>query len=263
MIDRTNVLGVGISAVSLTTASDQIARWISEKAPQKNESARYVCVTGVHGVIESQLDPQLRSIHNAADLVTPDGMPLVWLSWLHGKRHVTRVYGPDLMLELCRRGEAEGWRHYFYGTTEATLTTLVGRLASTFPALQMAGMYSPPFRELKSDEASEIARAINRSGADIVWVGLSTPKQERWMASFRSRLTVPVLIGVGAAFDFHAGKVRQAPRWIQGVGMEWCFRLCAEPRRLWSRYLRNNPMFILLVVAQLLRLKRWPISSEL
>jgi N-acetylglucosaminyldiphosphoundecaprenol N-acetyl-beta-D-mannosaminyltransferase len=250
-VDRTDILGVRVSAVNLDSAVDEIAIRIAEKS-----SRHYVCVTGVHGIIESQFDPKLRAIHNAADLVTPDGVPLVWLNWWYGKRFVSRVYGPDLMLAACRRGEPEGWRHFFYGTTEATLTKLIGNLRSGFPRLQVAGSFAPPFRELRTDETEEIVSMINDSAADVVWVGLSTPKQERWMSAMRGRLSAPVLIGVGAAFDFHAGSLKQAPHWIQRIGMEWCFRMWTEPRRLLRRYLRNNPMFMFLIALQLLGLRR-------
>ena len=217
----------------------------------------YVCVTGVHGVMESQRDDRLRQIHNAAGMVVPDGMPLVYLSRLSGHTHTTRVYGPDLMETVCRNSVASGRRHFFYGTTEATLEQLCDRLRCRFPGIQIAGTYSPPFRELTDEERGEIAVRINRCAPDIVWVGLSTPKQERWMADFRDRLAAPVLIGVGAAFAFHAGVLKQAPRWLQPLCLEWAFRLLVEPRRLWRRYLINNPQFLLLTLLQVARIRRY------
>jgi N-acetylglucosaminyldiphosphoundecaprenol N-acetyl-beta-D-mannosaminyltransferase len=211
---------------------------------------QYVCVTGVHGVMESQRDASLRQIHNAAGLVTPDGMPLVWLSRWRGFRNTTRVYGPDLMLAVCERSLAAGYRHFFYGGDEGVSERLVRRLEKRFPGLIVAGTYSPPFRPMTPEEGEDVVRRINDAKPDIVWVGLSTPKQERWMAEFVNRLTASVLIGVGAAFDFNAGVKRQAPLWMQRSGLEWLFRLASEPRRLGRRYLVNNPSFVWLTLLQ-------------
>lgn len=204
----------------------------------------YVCVTGVHGVMESQDDPELRRIHNESGLTTPDGMPMVWSGRFAGARWMSRVYGPDLMLRLCAESADAGWSHFFYGAGPGVADKLADRLRERFPGLMVAGTHSPPYGELTSDEAEDVITAINSSGADLVWVGLSTPKQEKWMAAFRGRLNAPVLLGVGAAFDIHAGLVRQAPRWMQRSGLEWLFRLAVEPGRLWRRYLRANPAFL-------------------
>jgi N-acetylglucosaminyldiphosphoundecaprenol N-acetyl-beta-D-mannosaminyltransferase len=247
-IPRVDVLGVGVSAINMDTALEVIDRWITAGAQ------KYVCVTGVHGVMESQRDESLRRIHNAAGLVTPDGMPLVWLSRLHGRRNTSRVYGPDLLLEVCDRSLATGYRHFFYGGQEGVGERLVERLCRRFPGLIVAGTYAPPFRALTADEELEAVRLINAAKPDIVWVGLSTPKQERWMAQHVGQLSAPVLIGVGAAFDFHAGVKRQAPRWMQRSGLEWLFRLASEPRRLWKRYLVNNPLFVWLTLLQMWRI---------
>jgi N-acetylglucosaminyldiphosphoundecaprenol N-acetyl-beta-D-mannosaminyltransferase len=170
-------------------------------------------------------------------------MPLVWLGRAAVGPHVDRVYGPDLMLACCERSRALGYRHYFYGGAPGVADKLAARLSARFPGLVVCGTFSPPFGKLSPEEDEAIVRRINEAHADIVWVGLSTPKQERWMDQHRDRLDAPVLIGVGAAFDFHAGLKRQAPRWIQRSGLEWLFRLLTEPRRLWRRYLRNNPEF--------------------
>jgi len=233
-----NVLGVQVSAVNMTMALRTIDGWITRGEPH------YVCVTGVHGVMESQRDPELRRIHNQAGMVTPDGMPLVWLSWLDGHRYVERVYGPDLMLACCAQTGDRAYRHYFYGGADGVPELLRSRLCARYPALKVAGIFSPPFRAVTPEEDEEIVRRINAASPDIVWIGLSTPKQERWMSEHRARLDAPVLIGVGAAFDFHAGLKRQAPRWMQRSGSEWLFRLLTEPRRLWRRYLVNNPAFV-------------------
>lgn len=243
--ERLNVLGVGVSAITMAQALATIDIWIAHR------QQRYVCVTGVHGIMESQRDPLLRRIHNRAGLVTPDGMPLVWLCHLHGLRHVERVYGPDLMLALCEHSLAAGYRHYVYGGAEGVPELLAERLQQRFGGLQVVGTCSPPFRPLSTEEDQQVVAAINAAAPDIVWVGLSTPRQEHWMADHVGRLSAPVLIGVGAAFDFHSGRKRQAPRWIQRHGLEWFFRLLNEPRRLWRRYLINNPLFVLLIAQQL------------
>lgn len=218
---------------------------------------RYVCVTGVHGVMESQRDEELRRIHAEAGLVTPDGVPLLWLGRLRGFADMDRVYGPDLMLRLCDRSPSRGYRHYLYGGGEGVPERLAARLSKRFPGLDIVGSYSPPFRPLTPEEDDEVVRRLNAARPDIVWVGLGTPKQERWMEAHRSRLRAPVLIGVGAAFDFHSGLKSQAPRWMQRGGLEWLFRLASEPRRLWRRYLVNNAWFIALVLAQACGLKRF------
>ena len=237
-IPRTDVLGVGISAIDMHTAVAEIGRWIA------SGERHYVCITGVHGVIESQRSPDLKEIHNRSGLTTPDGMPMVWASHWAGAKDVTRVYGPDLLLSVCGLAAREGWRMYFYGGGEGIPERLADRLVEQFPGLQVAGTFSPPFRPLQPEEATAIVDRINASRADIVWVGLSTPKQERWMAENRPRLEAAALIGVGAAFDIHAGTLPQAPKWMQQRGLEWMYRLIREPRRLWRRYLRNNPRFV-------------------
>lgn len=235
---RVDVLGVGISAISLADAVDTIMCWIEGRDRQ------YVCVTNVHTVMECQRDAELRRIHNESGLTTPDGMPLVWCAKRAGVEGVTRVYGPDLMLALSVPLAAQGLSVFLYGTTARTLELLSARLVADFPGLRIAGSYAPPFRPLTPVEDADIVREINDSGADVVWVGLGAVKQEYWMAAHRESLDASVLIGVGAAFDFHAGTVKQAPLWMQRHGLEWAYRLCREPRRLWRRYLRTNPAFV-------------------
>jgi N-acetylglucosaminyldiphosphoundecaprenol N-acetyl-beta-D-mannosaminyltransferase len=254
-IERVNILGVGVSAISMATALASIEFWIGSRR------RHYVCITGVHGVMESQRDPELRRIHNAAGMVTPDGMPLVWLLWANGHHDAGRVYGPDLMVAVLGRSMERGLRHFFYGSSEATLERLQARLQARFPGLHIAGSYSPPFRPLTATEDAAVVEMINGAHPDVVWVGLSTPKQEHWMAGHRDLIEAPVLIGVGAAFDFHAGVVRQAPRFMQRSGVEWLFRLAMEPRRLWRRYLRNNPAFVLRISGQKLGLRRYSLES--
>jgi len=255
--NRVNILGVGVSAIRMADALATIDGWIARG------ERRYVCVSGVHGVMESQRDETLRRIHNAAGLVTPDGMPLVWLSHLKGERQVERVYGPDLMLALCARSASErGYRHFFYGGAPGVAERLADRLRARFPALAVVGTYTPPFRQLTAAEDDDVVRRIDATEPDIVWVGMSTPKQERWMHAHVGRLRASVIIGVGAAFDFHAGLKKQAPRWMQRTGLEWSFRLMTEPRRLWRRYLTNNPMFVLRVVHQALDRDRYRLTDD-
>lgn len=252
---RVNILGVGISAINMEMAVAIFDAWIARRERQ------YVCVTGVHGVIESQRDPDLRAILCASGLTTPDGMPLVWLNKLLGLRYVGRVYGPDLMLAICARSVEKGYRHFLYGGDAGVADALAARLRERFPGVQIVGAYTPPFRPLTPEEDGEIVRMIDDARPDIVWVGLSTPKQERWMAAHHRRIAAPVMVGVGAAFDFHAGRKKQAPRWMRQSGLEWLFRLLQEPRRLWRRYLINNPTFIALVLLQALRLRQWRLSE--
>jgi N-acetylglucosaminyldiphosphoundecaprenol N-acetyl-beta-D-mannosaminyltransferase len=251
----TNVLGVRVSAVNLVSATGLIQKAIEDGQKE------YVCVRDAHGVIRCQKDQELRSIHNRAFLVTPDGMPLVWALKRAGHRHSDRVYGPDLMLSVFDAGRSTGVRHFLYGATTKTLDLLKERLLAKFPEAQITGLYAPPFRELSSSEEADIADRINQSGADIVWVGLSSPKQELWMARMRGRLQASMLIGVGAAVDFHAGLKPQAPRVIQRSGLEWAFRLLCEPRRLWRRYAVVVPAFISLTALQQLGLRQFPIED--
>jgi N-acetylglucosaminyldiphosphoundecaprenol N-acetyl-beta-D-mannosaminyltransferase len=237
-VPRFDVLGVPVSLLTRERAVETIDTWI------RTHDRQYVCVTGVHGVMESQHDEELRHIHEEAGLVTPDGMPLVWLARARGFERVERVYGPDLMLACCEAGLGRGYRHFFYGGAPGVGERLAERLRERFDGLRVAGIYAPPFRPLTPDEDAALVEQINASQADIVWVGLSTPKQERWMAAHVGRLTASALIGVGAAFDFNAGLKPQAPRWMQRSGLEWSFRLATEPRRLWKRYATNNPLFV-------------------
>jgi N-acetylglucosaminyldiphosphoundecaprenol N-acetyl-beta-D-mannosaminyltransferase len=247
-IARLDVLGVQVSAVNIPIAIAAIDRWI------RRGHRSYVTLTGVHGIMESVRSDEIRRVHNAAGLVLPDGMPLVWLLWQRFQ-FADRVYGPDLMLALFNQFEEMGHRHFLYGATPRTLELLKGNLERKFPRAKIVGTYAPPFRPAGTDEDEVVVEAINASAADIIWVGLSTPKQELWMARHRHRLSAPVLIGVGAAFDFHAGLVRQAPRWLQRSGLEWLFRIAVQPRRLAKRYLRNNPAFLALLAAERLGLR--------
>jgi len=255
-IQRVNVLGVGISVLNLETAVEAVAEAVAQRRKG------YICVTGVHGVMEAQDNPAFRHVLNRAFLCTPDGMPMVWLGRWHGHKEMRRVYGPDLMLEICAWSESSGCRHYFYGGAAGVAELLRGRLTKRFPGLQVVGCHTPPFRPLTPDETAALQSQIREVRPDIIWVGLSTPKQERFMAEFLAQLDTTLMIGVGAAFDFHAGRVKQAPRWVQQSGFEWFYRMCSEPRRLAGRYLWNNPRFVWKILGQLFRLKQYPISDE-
>ena len=228
----------------MDSALVEIARWIDER------ESHYVCVTGVHGVMESQSDPELLAIHNRSGLTVPDGMPMVWAGRRAGFADMTRVSGPDLMPLLCERGVAKGWRHYFYGGAKGIPELLRKRLTARFPGLQVTGTHSPPFRALENDEKIRIAADINAARPHFVWVGLSTPKQERWMDDMIGKLDTPAVLGVGAAFDILCGRVARAPRWVQRNGLEWLYRLLKEPQRLAGRYLKNNPRFILRILCR-------------
>jgi len=243
-----SILGMQVHATTYAESTTTVCNWA-----EKRES-RYVCVANVHVVMEAWDDHQYRTIVNAADLVTPDGMPLVWVLRRKGFALEDRVYGPTLtrwvVAEAARRGIPVG----LLGGTPEVLAALVRNLRAEFPGLSVAFQFSPPFRALSADEDRALVQDVNASGARILFIGLGCPKQERWMAAHAAgteHLVQAVMLGVGAAFDFHAGTLRQAPAWMQRRGLEWLFRLAVEPRRLWKRYLRHNPRFAVLVVKEL------------
>jgi len=250
-IKRVNVLGVGISVLDQTSAREFLFDCV------RNGDRGYVTVTGVHGVSEAQHDPALREIFSRALLVTPDGMPMVWMGKLQGQPSIERVYGPDLMLNICEHSRADGFTHFFYGGHGGVARELERNLVTRFPGLKIVGTYEPPFRPLNELELKELQDQIRNARPDFFWVGLSTPKQELFMAEYISKLPeAKIFIGVGAAFDLLTGRVPQAPRWMQGVGLEWFFRLLQEPKRLARRYLINNPLFIFRASRQLLTTKK-------
>jgi N-acetylglucosaminyldiphosphoundecaprenol N-acetyl-beta-D-mannosaminyltransferase len=233
------LMGIPLALTDYRNALD----WIDVAVAARSRS--YICVANVHTVMESQHDPELRRAVLNAAMTVPDGRPLVWALNAFGAHLDDRVYGPELMARACERAMSTGTRMYLYGgRNQGALVQLALNLRRRYPGLQIVGGHSPPFRQLADDERDAIAADINRSGADVVWVGIGVPKQEKWMAAMRERLDTPVLIGVGAAFDFHAGLIRQAPPWMQDVGLEWVFRLAQGPRRLWRRYLYYNPLFV-------------------
>ncbi len=249
---RFNVLGTGVSALSLEQARDLV---LSARG-QKNLG--YICHATAYGTQAACSDPTFRAALNQSWLTHPDGMPLVWLGRWHGHKPITRVYGPDLMAEVCDAGRTIGLRHFLFGGGPGVAELLKVKLTGRFPELAVVGTYSPPFRDLTADEFARLQGDIVSAQPDIVWVGLSSPKQELFMAKHWPSLDAGLLIGVGAAFDFHSGRVRQAPRWMQRSGLEWLFRFGTEPRRLWRRYLVQNPLFVLRTAAQLAGLKTYP-----
>jgi N-acetylglucosaminyldiphosphoundecaprenol N-acetyl-beta-D-mannosaminyltransferase len=249
------VVAMPVDETSYASATDTIVSWA------RAGEARRVCIGNVHMAMEAFDDPDFSRIVATSDMVTPDGVPLVWALRMLGGLNPSRVYGPELTLHICRAAAATGIPVGFYGGTEDSLRSMMEILAARFPGLEVAAAISPPFRPLTEEEDADFTKQLAESGARIVFVGIGCPRQERWMSEHIDRIPA-VMIGVGAAFDFISGRVRQAPSWIQVLGMEWCFRLAMEPRRLWKRYARHNPRFAALMIAQLLRIHRPSIDSR-
>jgi len=239
-IERCDILGVNLTVTDYNGVVEAI-----HNAIETNIQIR-LNFSNVHVVMMAQNNPELlKALNHPAALSQPDGMPLVWAMKTYGKKISDRVYGPDTF-ELCMKKSAElGFKHYFYGSADKTLNLLRKNLKEKFPNLEISGTYAPPFRPLSPEEESDIAKKINESGANIVWVGLGAPKQEIWVDKMAPYLSAPVVIAIGAAFDFHAGTVKQAPDWMQDHGLEWLYRFIQEPRRLWFRYLYYNPLYII------------------
>lgn len=247
---RVNICQVPVSVVNIDAACDIIDSWIRKR------KKTYVCVAPVSTIVDCQADRAYKKVLDEADMITPDGMPLVWVGRMKGEREIARTYGPDLMLALCGQGQKRGYKHYFYGGTESTCSLLKNVLQSKLPDINIIGHYAPPFRPAHVQEDDCVIDKINETNPDILWVGLGSPKQDYWMHEHRDRLNVPVIIGVGAAFDFIAGVKRQAPRWMMKLGLEWLFRLWCEPKRLWRRYLIGNMKFIGYLLRDLMAMKR-------
>lgn len=240
------VLGVPIDAVTWDEAISRIRFWAD------NKESRYVCITNVHSVVTATQDTAFGEVVRQADMATPDGAPVAWMLRRLGSSDQARINGPDLMWKYCEQASSKRESIFLYGGTPETLEKLKVVLLDRFPSLDIAGAYSPPFRVLSDAEDSDVVDMINASGAGTVWVSLGCPKQEKWMASHRGRISA-VMIGVGAAFDYHAGTIKRAPVWMQRNGLEWLHRLVSEPKRLWRRYLITNTLFIFGVIKQLLR----------
>jgi N-acetylglucosaminyldiphosphoundecaprenol N-acetyl-beta-D-mannosaminyltransferase len=240
------IVGVPLSVIDY----DQTLRWVDAMVAERRRG--YICVCNVHTVMASQEDPALRAALMGSSLNVPDGQPLVWAMNALGQSLRDRVYGPELMTRACARAAVTGQRFYLYGGRDQDALIQLGQsLRRRFPGINIVGGWAPPFRPLTEEERTAIAEDINASEADVVWVGIGVPRQEKWMTSLRPYLDAPVLVGVGAAFDFLAGLVPQAPPWIQKRGLEWAYRLAQEPRRLWRRYLRYNPRFVAAFARQL------------
>jgi N-acetylglucosaminyldiphosphoundecaprenol N-acetyl-beta-D-mannosaminyltransferase len=243
---KVEVVGVPLAV----TDYDHTLDWIDAMVAEREHG--YVCVCNVHTVMASHEDAPLRAALLSSSLNVPDGQPLVWALNALGQSLNDRVYGPELMARAFARAASNGQRFYLYGGRDQDALVALGtKLRSRFPGVNVVGGYAPPFRPLTAEERTAVADEINQAEPDVVWVGIGVPKQEKWMAMMRPHLEAPVLVGVGAAFDFHAGLVRQAPPWLQGAGLEWAFRLAHEPRRLWRRYLRYNPRFVRAFARQL------------
>ncbi|HWH93271.1 MAG TPA: WecB/TagA/CpsF family glycosyltransferase [Baekduia sp.] len=246
-----DVLGVPLAL----TDYDRTMDWMD--ATIRMGGKGYVCVAATHTVVATQDDAELHAAVTGASLVVPDGQPVVWAMNALGHDLTHRVYGPDLMAKYCERSALTGARMFLYGgRNQGALVQLALNLRHRFAGVQIVGGYAPPFRTLSDEELDAVVAEINHAKPDVVWVGIGVPKQEKWMAALRDRLDAPVLVGVGAAFDFHAGLVPQAPAWMQAAGLEWLFRLSKEPRRLWRRYLTYNPRFVLGFARQFARHRR-------
>ena len=239
----TTVLGAFIDALSWTEAMATIVAWAAA------HESRYICACNVHSVVTTTTDPEFKAAVNGADMATPDGAPIAWACRHFGYPAQERINGPDLMWRYLREAERLGQSVYFYGSTENSLGMLRNSLRASFPALVVAGMISPKFGSLSPAEDEADIRTLNASGANVLFVGLGCPKQEKWMATHRGRVQA-VMIGVGAAFDFHSGATRRAPAWMQQHGLEWLHRLCSEPRRLFMRYLTTNTRFVIGIAGQ-------------
>lgn len=237
-LPRIQILGSSVSAINMDQACAVVAEALSAK--QKG----YVCFGGVQLLTEAYEHSDYRELLERAFLVTPDGMPLVWLGKLQGQQHMSRVYGPDLMLRVCAESVSRGFTHFLYGGNPGVADELKAELEQRFPGIRIVGTHCPPFRPLNAEEEAALVGQIASAKPDIIWVGLGSPKQDRFMRDYLPKLDTTLMFGVGAAFDFHTGRVKQAPGWIQQIGMEWFFRVCCEPRRLAKRYFRNNPLFV-------------------
>jgi len=242
MTHEAEILGVRFDLVSRGAVLEAVRHW-------RHSVGRYITITNPHSVMLCRRDEKMRRATGAAALTLPDGVGIILAAKLLGYRHVGRITGPGLMLRICDRGRGHGYRHYFYGAAEGVADRLAQRLSEMFPGLQVAGTHSPPFRPISNEEDAEIIATINSTKPDVVWVGLGAPKQEKWMAAHQAKIRAGVMIGVGAAFDFHAGTVKRAPACMRRIGLEWLHRLLRQPKRMWRRNL-DSPLFLSRVIAQ-------------
>lgn len=254
ILPRCNVLGIGVHAVNIPSALQAVADAV------RDGRKGYVCVTGVHGIMEAQKSAEMRKILNSAFLNVPDGMPVVWVGRSQGFCEMRRVYGPDFMLAVCGRSVREGWRHFLYGGRPGVAEKLQAALQEKFPGIAITGTYTPPFRPLNREEEADLQDQVRKAKPDCFWVGLSTPKQERFMSKAIAALDVRVMFGVGAAFDVWTGNIQDAPAWMKSSGLQWLHRLIQEPRRLWRRYAVIVPSFIFRILLQMLGFKKYSLD---
>jgi N-acetylglucosaminyldiphosphoundecaprenol N-acetyl-beta-D-mannosaminyltransferase len=252
---RANILGIGVHAVNLPLAADKLEAAL-------NNGGGYVCVTGVHGVMEAQRNARFKKALDDAMMVVPDGVPTVWVGRWEGFKSMGRVFGPDLMLEVCRRSVSSGYSHFLYGGKPGVAEKLRENLECWFPGIRIAGTFTPPFRALSEVEKTDLRETLKTLAPDIVWVGLSTPKQEEFMAENIRSLSCKVMVGVGAAFDIHTGAINDAPTWMKTAGLQWLHRLYQEPSRLWKRYLFNNSMFLIRITLQIVGIRRYELTPR-
>lgn len=242
--DRVNILGVGVSALDISDAVTFVNSFL------ETGNKGYICVTGMHGIMEAQTDPEFREIQNNSCLTAPDGIPTVWIGHFHGHNRMKQVRGADFMLQVCASAAKTGSRQFLFGGKPGVAELLRDVLTVRFPGLQIVGTYTPPFRPLNAQEEVDLYQQLLRSRVDVLWCGISTPKQERFMAHYIGLLPVRLMVGVGAAFDLNAGLLKDSPQWVQKCGLQWAHRLYQEPRRLWRRYLFNIPRFLWLYFLQ-------------
>lgn len=254
-VERVNVLGVGVHAVDMQSANSIVGNHIRQRGKG------YICLVGVHGIMEAQRQPSLKTIFADALLVAPDGMPTVWMGRLNGFSQMQRVFGPDLMANIIGSEEFSHCTHFFCGGAPGVAECLREQMLKRFPRASITGTYSPPFRPMTSTEEMELVAKVRLAQPDIIWVGLSTPKQERFMAQYLPMLDTKLMIGVGAAFLFHTGAIQDSPAWMKQLGLQWLHRLVQEPRRLWKRYLLNNPLFLAHVFLQIMGWKRYTLEA--
>jgi N-acetylglucosaminyldiphosphoundecaprenol N-acetyl-beta-D-mannosaminyltransferase len=240
-----SVLGVRVHATSM----DRALRTVEQAVTSREKG--YVCVTGVHGVMEAQSDDSLKRILNQSTLTVPDGRPTVWVGWMHGLFEMRQVTGPDLMLQICELSAGKGYRHFFYGGNPGVAEELRDALTRRYPGLNVVGCFCPPFRPLSGEEENALIRTVSELKPDFFWVGLSTPKQEKFMHQYLAKLDTRLMLGVGAAFDIHTGRIKDAPYWMKLGGVQWLHRLYQDPKRLWRRYLINNPKFVYRIALEL------------
>ena len=254
-IERANVLGVGVHAIDIRSAASVLEARIRER------TKGYVCLAGVHGIMEAQRNRRLKTIFAEALLVVPDGMPLTWMGHLQGFSAMQRVFGPELMVNIIGKAEFRNCVHFLCGGEAGLAESLRDEMKRRFPWIKIAGTYSPPFRPMTAVEERDLVTKVRALQPDIIWVGLSTPKQERFMAHYLPMLDTKLMIGVGAAFLFHTGAIKDSPDWVKRAGLQWLHRLLQEPSRLWRRYLLNNPLFIVYAFLQIIGWKRYALET--